>query len=133
MASGIPSYLASLLEVGAVTRKNETADPRMIRYITSIYPSNAGVELVILDVEDFRLLARLAEPRLAVYLEEMAINLDCALASKASEGGLMINNLQNERNPATVPRVARANTQEDINVDDMNYTKSKDDYQNKKY
>ena len=126
---GVTSYLAVLLEAGASTKKHESADPRLIRYLVSIYPENAGVELLVLDIEDFRLTAKLAEPRLAVYLEEMAVNLDCALASKASESGKMIHNLQREHQIIT----PKTHTSQDGNIDEMNYTTDKSYDQNKKY
>lgn len=127
----IPSFLAVLLEHGASTTKGDQADPRLIRYQTSIYPEDAGIELLVNDIEDFRLLARLVEPRLAVLLTEYAIGMDCGLASKASEGGKMINNLQRERNPVVLPKTTQNPEQE---FDNMNYSVSKQqDFHNKNY
>lgn len=126
----IPSYLAVLLETGASTGEGKSADSRLIRYLTSIYPENAGVELLVNDLEDFRTMAKLAEPRLAVYLEHLAINIDCGLATKASESGKMIGRLQNEMQ-VTTPK-ANKNT-DDAQVEQMNYSKSKEDIGNHKY
>lgn len=123
----IQSYFAHLLEAGASTKKGDTADPRLIRYTTSNYPSDVGVELVITDLEEFRLLAELQEPRLAVYLERLAVTLDCGLASKGSEGGKMINQLQKEN---TQPR---ANVPPPQPLDDLNYAESKQYDQNRNY
>lgn len=126
---GIPSYLAVLVEAGAQTRKNEGADSRVIRYTVSNYPENVGVELVVLDLEDFRLLGSMAEPRLAVYLQEMAINIDCSLATKNSEGSKMIGKLQNEKQIS----ISKSNT-ESNEMDKMNYSPAKgQDVGNQKY
>lgn len=125
---GVPSYLAVLIEAGAVTKKNETSDARMIRYSTSNYPDNVGVEMVVTDLEDFRLISSLVEPRLALYLQELAINLDCGLATKNSEGSKMLGRLQGERQIA----VSKANTEQN-SLDEMNYSQSKADIGNKKY
>lgn len=127
----IPSYLAVLLETGASTNNGKSADPRMIRYETSIYPENAGVELLVSDLEDFRLMASLQEPRLAVYLEALAVSIDLGLATKASESGKMLNRLQMD-NQAQVPKATNRNTDDD-KVSEMNNTESKQDIGNKKY
>jgi len=129
----IPSYLAVLLETGAVTRENKGADSRMIRYETSIYPADCGVELLVLDIENFRLAAKLAEPRLAVYLEEMAINFDLALATKASEGGKMVNVLLKDHQ-TSIPKSMMRKDDQDMGLDTMNYqTEAGQDVGNKKY
>ncbi len=128
---GIPSYLAVLLETGASTNKGKSADPRMIRYETSIYPENAGVELLVSDLEDFRLMATLQEPRLAVYLEALAISIDLGLATKASESGKMLNRLQQDQQ-IQAPKATNRNTDDD-KISEMNNSESKQDIGNKKY
>lgn len=130
----IPSYLAVLLEAGAVTHDGKNADPRMIRYETSIYPVDAGVELLVWDIENFRLAARLAEPRLAVWLEELAINMDLALSTKASEGGKMIGRLQMEQQVSISKSMMDKRNDADLGLDSMNYNKEAgQDPGNKKY
>lgn len=90
MGSSFGEFMAHIFEEGAVTKKGHEADPRMIRYGASFYPENVGVELVVLDLEDFRQACKLEEPRLAIELEELCINLDCALQTKSSESGRRI-------------------------------------------
>lgn len=128
---GFSDMHTHILETGSVTRKGESADPRMIRYGTGYYPSNVGVEMVILDIEDFRLSARLAEPRLAVELEELVINLDCALASKGSEDGRRMLEIQRQRD-----NLARMNMRvdnQDTNIDQANFVTVKNSHGNKNY
>ena len=131
---GIPSYLAVLLETGASTRRGQGADSRMIRYETSMYPENCGVELLVWDIENFRLTAKLQEPRLAVYLEELAINMDLALATKASEGGKMIHTLQREQQISVPKSVMQNKNNDDMGLDSFNnQQESGQDVGNKKY
>ena len=128
---GFSDMHAHILETGSVTRKGESADARMIRYSTGYYPSDVGVEMVILDIEDFRLSAKLAEPRLAVELEELVINLDCSLASKGSEDGRRMLELQRQHD-----NLARMNMRvetQDNKIDSNNYIVQKDSHGNKNY
>ena len=87
---GLGEYLAHIYEAGSVTKTGANADPRMLRYGASFYPENVGIELVVLDLEDFRQSCKLAEPRLAIELDELCINLDLALQTKSSESGRRI-------------------------------------------
>lgn len=127
---GFSEFHAHLIETGSVVRKGESADSRMIRYGTGYYPSDVGVEMVILDIEDFRLSAKLAEPRLAVELEELAINLDCSLASKGSENGRRMLEIQRERDQLSrMPMRVEG----DQRIDQANFSQSKSYDQNKNY
>lgn len=119
----VSDYHAHLLESGSATAKGEEADPRLIRYNTSYYPDNVGVELVVLDLEDFRLLASMQEPRLSILLSQMAINLDCALASKSSENGKRMAEFRHEQNMA---KLETKITREGLDsFDDINYKQKK--------
>jgi hypothetical protein len=84
------SGLISLIEAGSGYDPEKPLDPGLLRYRTSIYPEQVGVELLIRDLEQFRSLAKFAEPRLRPFLLEIAYSMDCALASKSSEGGKML-------------------------------------------
>lgn len=126
----IPSYLAVLIETGSFTGDGRASDSKLIRYITSIYPQDAGVEMVVTDLEDFRSMSKLQEPRLAVLLEGLAFSVDCGLATKCSENGKMIGRLQMEQQ-ATVPKSSK--NKDDQTLDEMNYTESKADIGNRKY
>lgn len=113
---GVPSYLAHLIESGSARNKGESADPKLIRYRTSYYPSDVGVESVIADIEELRALIQEQEPRLAGLMEQAVIfPLDCGLASKASENGKGIYDLQrdNSQQRATMPAPQP--------LDEMNY------------
>lgn len=120
----IPSYLAILLEAGAVTKPDQNSDARMIRYETGIYPENCGIELLVQDIEDFRLTAKMEEPRLAPFLEELTINMDLALATKAGEGGKMIRTLERELQ-AVLPKANQKKNTDDGNLNEMNYSTDK--------
>lgn len=131
----IPSYLAILLEAGSVLKTGQGADARMIRYLCSIYPENVGVELLIQDIEALRLLAKMQEPRLAVYLEEYVNTFDLGLASKGSESAKMIRTLQREMQ-AQVPKsmIEKKNEDNDLGLQEINYNKdTTTDYGNQKY
>ena len=128
---GLTDFHARVLEAGSATKKGDSADPRLLRYNTAYYPMDVGVELVIRDLEDFRHLAELQEPRLAVELEKMAISLDCALASKSSENGRRMNEFRNEANMERIN--ARLRTDDLAQMDEMNYTKDKRYDKNKNY
>lgn len=79
----VQNYAAHLIEAGSAIKKGESADPRLIRYRTSFYPSDVGAESVIADIEELRALIQEQEPRLAAILEQAVIfPLDCGLASK---------------------------------------------------
>lgn len=125
---GVPSYLAHLIESGSAKNKGESADPKLIRYRTSYYPSDVGVESVIADIEELRALIQEQEPRLAGVLEQAVIfPLDCGLASKASEGGKGISDLQKDN---TQQRAVMPTPQP---LDELNYTESKHYDGNKNY
>ena len=128
---GFSDMHTHILEAGSVTRRGESADSRMIRYSTGYYPSDVGVEMVILDIEDFRLSSKLAEPRLAVELEELVINLDCSLASKGSEDGRRMLEIQRQHD-----NLAKMNMRVetgDNSVDSANYMTVKNSHGNKNY
>lgn len=121
---GVTDYHAHLLESGSHTAKNEEADPRLIRYNTGYFPIDVGVEGVVLDLEDFRLSATMEEPRLSVFLKEMAINFDCALASKSSENGRRMADFRHSENMAKLDQKI---TREGLdNIDnELNYKEKK--------
>ena len=125
---GFTDYHARILEAGSATKKGDSADPRLIRYNTGYYPVDVGVELVIRDIEDFRHIAEMQEPRLAVELEKMAVSLDCALASKSSENGRRMTEFRNEANMERI----HARIQSD-DMASMDYTKDKSHDRNKNY
>lgn len=126
---GVPSYLAHLVEAGSARRRGESADPKLIRYRTSFYPSDVGVESVIADIEELRALIQAQEPRLAGILEDAVIfPLDCGLASKASEDGKGVSELQRDNSQQ------RQNLPPPQPLDEMNYGESKQyDMGNRKY
>ena len=128
---GINEFHAHMIETGSVVKKGESADARMIRYGTGYYPSDVGVEMVILDIEDFRLSGKLAEPRLSVELEELAVNLDCSLASKGSENGRRMLEMQREKD-YNANRMVRMDGNSE-SIDQLNYSKSKSYNGNKSY
>lgn len=121
---GVSDYHAHLLEAGSATSKGEESDPRLIRYNTGYYPPEVGVEGVVLDLEDFRLTATMEEPRLSVFLKEMAINFDCALASKSSENGRRMADFRHSENMAKLDQKI---TREGLdNIDnELNYKEKK--------
>ena len=80
-------YLAHIFEYSSRHSANAPADPRMIRYGSSIYPEDVGADLVIMDIEDFRQAAELAEPRLRAELLRLVQTIDYGMAAKSSEGG----------------------------------------------
>ena len=82
--------LIALIEAGSGYDPEKPFDPGLMRYRTSIYPNEAGVDLLIRDIEEFRSLANHAEPRLRPYLLDIVYAMDCALAGKSSEGGKML-------------------------------------------
>lgn len=127
---GFTDFHAHIIETGSVLRKGESTDPRMIRYGIGYYPSDVGVEMVILDIEDFRTSAKLAEPRLSVELEELVNNVDLGLASKASENGRQMMEMQRERDMARL-NMRIENNQDSI--DNLNYSKSSSYDRNKSY
>lgn len=94
--------LISLLEAGSGFDPEKPADPALLRYRTSIYPEEAGVDLLVRDIEQFRALADSAETRIRPFLLKIAYSLDCALASKSSEGGKMLNLLNTSRSVQTL-------------------------------
>lgn len=124
----IQNYAAHLIEAGSAIKKGESADPRLIRYRTSFYPSDVGAESVIADIEELRALIQQQEPRLAEILEQAVIfPLDCGLASKSSEGGKGWTELQrdNSQRRETMPAPQP--------LDEFNYSQNKDFDQNRKY
>ena len=131
---GFGEFTAHIFEAGSVTRRGQSADERMLRYGGSYYPENVGVEMVVLDLEDFRQDAKLAEPRLAVELEELVINLDCALQTKSSENGRRIFDMAKQT--MIDQQLNRGILRTEGNpepVDNLNYTKDKKYDQNKNY
>lgn len=82
--------LISTIEAGSGYDPEQPLDPILHRYRTSIYPEQVGVELLVRDIENFRSFAKAAEPRLRPYLLQICYAMDCALASKGSEGGKML-------------------------------------------
>ena len=127
---GFSDFHAHIIETGSVLKKGESADARMIRYGTGYYPSDVGVEMVILDIENFRTSAKLAEPRLSVELEDLVNNVDLALASKGSENGRRMLEMQRERDMARLNMRVEGNSD---SMDSMNYTKSPSYDGNKSY
>jgi hypothetical protein len=125
---GIQSYLAHLIEAGSARKKGESADPKHIRYRTSYYPSDVGVELVIDDKEELEAEIQLLDPRLAEpLLQVLVYPMDYGLAAKSSEGGRGIHDLQKDNSQ---PRVNMPAPQP---LDEMNYGESKQYDQNRNY
>lgn len=124
-------FLGHIFEAGSVLRRGEGADSRMMRYGATYYPENVGIEMVVLDLEDFRQSAKLAEPRLSVELQELVFNLDCALQTKASESGRRIYDMAKDSQQNTRGVYAMQGNPEAI--DQMNFTQSKYYDQNKNY
>lgn len=126
---GVTDFHAHLLEAGSVTAKDEESNPRLIRYNTSYYPIDVGIEGVVLDLEDFRLLAVMEEPRLSVFLSEMAINFDCALASKSSENGRRMADFRHSENmaklDAKITREGLDNIDQELNYKEKKHNPSK--------
>ena len=128
---GFSDIHAHMISSGSVLKKGEAADPRMIRYSTGYYPSDVGVELVINDIEDFRVSAEMAEPRLKVLLVELVNNLDLGLASKGSENGRRMLEIQKENE--TLQRIPLRTGGFDSDIDRANYSQSKAYDGNKHY
>jgi len=89
----LSSDIISIIEAGSGYDPEKPFDPTLLRYRTSIFPVEVGVELLVRDLEQFRSLAKSSEPRLRPYLLEIAYSMDCALASKSSEGGKMLDKI----------------------------------------
>lgn len=127
---GFSEFHAHIIDIGSILKKGQSADNRMVRYSTGYYPSDVGVEMVVLDMEDFRLSAKLAEPRLSVELEELANNLDLALATKGSENGRRMMEIQRERDHLNRPSLR---VDADNGMDELNYMKDPSYNKNKSY
>lgn len=124
----IPSFLAHIIELGSAREKGESADPKLVRYRTSYYPADVGVESVVADIEELRAIILEQEPRLAQMLEKTAIYpLDCGLASKASEGGLGVRELQRDNSQTRTP------TPNPTPLEELDYTQDKHYDRNMKY
>lgn len=82
--------LISIIEAGSGFDPEKPLDPNLLRYRTSIFPEEVGVELLVRDLEQFRSMAKTAEPRLRPFLLDIAYSMDCALGAKSSEGGKML-------------------------------------------
>lgn len=80
----------SLIEAGSGYDPEKPFDSGLLRYRTSIFPEEVGVELLVRDIEQLRSFAKSAEPRLRPFLLEIVYSLDCALQSKSSEGGKLL-------------------------------------------
>ena len=120
----VNDYHAHLLEAGSVTTEGKEGEPRLIRYNTGYFPIDVGVEGVVLDLEDFRLLAIMEEPRFSVFLKEMAINFDCALASKSSENGRRMADFRHSENMAKLDAKVTREGLDSID-NDLNYKEKK--------
>lgn len=92
------SGIISIIEAGSGFDPERPLDPTLLRYRTSIFPPEVGVELLVRDLEQFRALANSAEPRLKPYLLQIAYSMDCALASKSSEGGKLLDKIITTKN-----------------------------------
>ena len=84
------SGIISIIEAGSGYDPEKPLDPTLLRYRTSIFPGEVGVELLVRDLEQFRSLAKSAEPRLRPFLLEIAYSMDCALGAKSSENGKLL-------------------------------------------
>lgn len=124
----VPSFLAILLQKGSITKKGEGPDARMIRYETADYPKDVGIELVVTDLEDARLIAEMSEPRLAPWLVEFVINRDLGLATKSSEGAAMLRHLQDDRDHVKLDNKTKVEP-----LDEINYSRDKSYDGNKNY
>lgn len=105
-------HLIGLILAGSRDNAETTADPSMVRYRTSIYPENVGVELLIRDLEIFKEVIKNLDYRLVPHLKALTKSVDYALAGKSSEGGMMIDiiNTQKQIQKAfTIPEADKKN------------------------
>ena len=124
---GFGEYLAYIFEYSSRHTANEPADPRMIRYGSGIYPENVDVELVIMDIENFRQMADTAESRLRPELLQIVQSLDYALMSKSSEGGKRMFEFFRDKQLATAQQMQYVAQQQGSPdpIDQGNYVKRK--------
>lgn len=118
---GFTDYHAHILESGSDTTTGNSKG-RMIRYNSSYYPMDVGVEMTVTDLEQFRHMAEMQEPRLAVELIKLCITWDCGLASKSSENGRRMTEF---RNSETMDRINAKIKSDDMGLEQMNYTEQK--------
>lgn len=123
-------FIADIFETGSRVKEGQGADPRMVRYGSTYYPENVGIEMVVLDLEDLRQDAKMEEPRLSVELEDAVISFDLALQTKASESGRRLFDMAKD-DQIKARDYVRQSQQDDI--DSMNYTKDKRYDGNKNY
>ena len=127
---GFTELHAHVIDIGSILKRGESADHRMVRYSTGYYPSDVGVEMVVWDIEDFRTSAELAEPRLSVELQKLANNIDLSLATKGSENGRRMMEIQRERDALNRPALR---SDRENSIDEMNYVNNKSYDRNKNY
>lgn len=101
-----------------------------MRYRTSIFPAEAGIDLVITDLEDFRFFAEMEEPRLAVLLTGLCHSIDFGISSRDSENGRMIGVLLSDKNQAKTQQTLTPDQEFD---QQMNVNNDKRYDQNRKY
>ena len=89
--------IIGLVMAGSSDDAEAPADPTMIRYRTSIYPRDVGVELLIRDLEIFKSMIKNLEPRLIPHLQVLYKSVDYALAGKSSEDGFMIDLINTQK------------------------------------
>ena len=96
MAEGNESIIG-LLMAGSSSDAETPADPTMVRYRTSIYPRDVGVELLVRDLEIYKSMIENLESRLSNELRILYKSVDYALASKSSEDGFMIDLINTQK------------------------------------
>ena len=134
------SGIISIIEAGSGYDPEKPLDPTLLRYRTSIFPSEVGVELLVRDLEQFRSLAKSAEPRLRPFLLEIAYSMDCALGAKSSEGGKLLDLLNTTKTAQSLFTFSGKNKKskdplEKLNQSIGNFTNpdAANDYGNKNY
>ena len=134
------SGIISIIEAGSGYDPEKPLDPTLLRYRTSIFPGEVGVELLVRDLEQFRSLAKSAEPRLRSFLLEIAYSMDCALGAKSSEGGKLLDLLNTTKTAQALFSFAGKDKKSKDPLDKLNqafgdFTNSggENDYGNKNY
>lgn len=90
-------HTIGLLLAGCTDTPEGRADPTLVRYLTSIYPSNVGIELLVRDLEVFKNIIDNMDYRLVPFLKGLTKSVDYALASKSSEEGKMIDLINTQK------------------------------------
>lgn len=112
--------LIGIIEAGSGYDPEKPLDPTLLRYRTSIFPAEVGVELLVRDLEQFRALAKSAEPRLRPFLLEIAYSFDCALGAKSSENGKMLDMITISKSSQTMMHMMGGGKKKGDHLDKLN-------------